>query len=192
MSSRHSERRTPAHGPTASPRPDAVELTTFMCQDDGVVPNNPLLPVVLLAGATEPGAPPPHVMALFEANGWRRTWHYTVFDYQHYHPNAHEALAVVAGWADIQLGGPSGDIHRVVEGDVMMLPAGTGHCRIDARDDFAVVGGYPPGQEDREIVRAIAQNRRDASERIARVGLPETDPVFGADGPLVKAWGRAR
>ena len=72
------------------------------------------------------------------------------------------------------------------------LPAGTGHCRIDARDDFAVVGGYPPGQEDREIVRGIIQNRRDAPERIAAVGLPGTDPVFGPDGPLIEAWGRGR
>lgn len=192
MADRNSLRRTPGHAPTASPRANGVEVVTFTCEDDGVVPNNPALPVVLMRGATEAGASPHEMMALFEANGWRRTWHYTVFDYQHYHPNAHEALAVVAGWADIQIGGPSGDIHRVVEGDAMILPAGTGHCRIDARDDFAVVGGYPPGQEDREIVRGIIQNRRDAPERIAAVGLPGTDPVFGPDGPLIEAWGRGR
>ena len=189
MTQRHALRRTPAHAPAATPRRDGVKVSTFTCEDDGVVPNNPALPVVLMAGAFECGAGAHALMALFEANGWRRTWHYTVFDYQHYHPNAHEALAVASGWADIQIGGPRGDIHRVTEGDAMVLPAGTGHCRIDGRDDFSVVGGYPPGQEDREIVRGIIQNRKDAPERIAGLARPATDPVFGAEGPLIQAWG---
>lgn len=185
---RHSLRRTPAGAPTAALSDGAV-VATFHCRDDGIVPNNPDLPVVVMRGAIRPGATPASVTALFETNGWRRVWHYTVFDYQHYHPDAHEVLAVVAGWADLQLGGAAGDIHRVTEGDVIVLPAGTGHCRIDARDDFAVCGGYPAGQEGRTVLRGIRQNRDPGmSARIAALARPGTDPVYGTSGPLLDAW----
>ena len=187
---RHGLRRTPAGAALPEPVPaDRVEVVRFTCRDDGIVPNNPDLPVLLLRGALPPGTSPAAIMALHEANGWRRVWHYTVFDYQHYHPDAHEVLSVASGWADLQLGGPAGDIHRVVEGDTVVLPAGTGHCRIDARDDFAVCGAYPPGQEGRTILRGIAQERpADVVARIAGLARPATDPIHGRTGPLLDAW----
>lgn len=43
-----------------------------------------------------------------EANGWGGTWVWQVFAYHHYHPNAHEALAVVSGHAELMLGGRKG------------------------------------------------------------------------------------
>ncbi len=173
---------------SAEPRPaDQVEVAHERFDDDGDVPNNPRLPVVIMNGALPEGTGAAAIRALFEGNGWGGTWTYTVFDYHHYHPNAHEVLGVAAGSAELKLGGPSGRSFRVSVGDVLVLPAGTGHCRLDSSSDFAVCGGYPPGQEDYDTVRADAP-RGDADDRIARVPLPETDPVYGAGGPLIQAW----
>lgn len=165
-----------------------VELATRVFADDGIVPNNPRLPVVLMPGAVRPGAGPAAIRALMEANGWGGTWTYTVFDYHHYHSNAHEALICAAGWAEILLGGPHGETFRVREGDAIVLPAGTGHRRMADGDGFAMCGAYPPGQEDRDLIRADADPRGEAAARIAAVADPETCPVYGPGGPLIAAW----
>lgn len=175
---------------------DTVDVQTFMFGDDGIVPNNPVLPVVLMAGALSygnctsrhVGTCGPNTISVLSVNGWGGNWIYTVFDYHHYHPNAHEALIAVKGWADLQIGGPGGKPVRISAGDAIVLPAGTGHCRVASSPDFAVCGGYPSGQENYEIVRATADNRGDAVDRIARVALPATDPVFGQAGPLLEVW----
>src|SRR3546814_12841261 len=60
----------------------------------------------------------------------------TIFDYHHYHSTTHEALGVYAGFARLALGGPGGRIIEVQAGDALLLPVGTGHCRIDGSDDL--------------------------------------------------------
>jgi len=124
--------------------------------------------------------------ALFGANGWRGIWRDGVYDYDHFHPNAHEVLGIAGGFATLQLGGATGKAVDVRAGDVVLLPAGTGHRRTGASDGFLVIGGYPPGQERAEIVRMRSP---EAELRIAKVKLPEVDPVGGADGPMRELWG---
>ena len=65
--------------------------------DDGAIPNNPRLPVVILKGALPPDMTPEDIGALHRRNGWGGTWVYTVFDHHHWHPDAHEALSVARG-----------------------------------------------------------------------------------------------
>lgn len=156
--------------------------------DDGVIPNNPVLPVVLLPAALDPGLTAAEIAAIHRANGWGGGWSYTVFDYHHWHPDAHEALSVISGRASIRLGGPRGETVEVTAGDSLVLPAGTGHCRLAASSGFLVRGAYPPGQAGRTIRRGTAEDRGDGPAEIARVPLPETDPLFGPDGPLMRAW----
>ena len=113
-----------------------------------------------------------------------------MFDFHHFHPASHEALVVVAGHATLELGGPEGAVRRVAAGDALILPAGFGHRRAGASDDFRVVGAYPRGQESPEIVRADVRAAEAAKASIAATPVPSTDPVFGANGPLTDFWGQ--
>ena len=155
------------------------------------VPNNPALPAVIMPGALDAGAGALAIRLEMEANGWGGTWTYTVFDYHHYHPNAHEALVCARGHGRIRLGGPDGQDIEVAPGDALILPAGTGHCRIEASAGFAVCGAYPPGQENYATMRAGELDLTEAARRIDTVPLPRTDPVHGPGGPLMAAWGIA-
>ena len=109
--------------------------------------------------------------ALFARHGWGGSWVDGVFDFHHFHSTSHEALAVVAGRAKVELGGPQGRAFDVAAGDVIVLPAGTGHRRASADAAFTVVGAYPAGQEDYDLLRGDdPAGLAAARERIARAG----------------------
>lgn len=84
---------------------------------------------------------------LFASNGWTNAWVNGVFDYDHYHTNTHEVLGCYAGRARIRFGGPQGEVVELEAGDVVVIPAGLAHCRLDASAGFGVVGAYPDGAE---------------------------------------------
>jgi uncharacterized protein YjlB len=123
--------------------------------------------------------------ALFEANGWSGVWRNGIYDYDHYHSNAHEVLGIARGHVLLRLGGDGGSDLEVGAGDVLVLPAGTGHRRVGHGSDLLVVGAYPAGQERYDICRT-----RDpaADLRISKTRLPATDPVHGPNGPLLRLW----
>jgi uncharacterized protein YjlB len=123
--------------------------------------------------------------AVFAANGWSGIWRNGVYDFDHFHSNAHEVLGIQQGWAALQLGGDDGQRVEVGAGDVLVLPAGTGHRRLGASPDLVVIGAYPRGQEDYDLCR---ERGPEEEARIAEVKLPETDPVHGAGGPLLSLW----
>jgi hypothetical protein len=50
-----------------------------------------------------------------------------------------------------------------------------------------VVGAYTSPKLYDEC-RALRKEHDAAAARIARVAGPKQDPVFGSDGPLVRAW----
>lgn len=165
----------------------APEMLTRRFPARAGIPNNPLLPVVLYRGAL-PQLPAATICALMRENGWSGTWVWSVFDYHHYHPDAHEALICASGHARIRLGGPKGETFDIGPGDALVLPAGTGHCRLSETPDFRICGAYPPGQTDFTTRRAGQQDDR---AKIAAVPLPETDPLFGREGPLLDLWRQA-
>jgi uncharacterized protein YjlB len=103
-------------------------------------PNNPRLPLLIyrqaLRGTDSDAAG--EVQVLLESHGWDGSWQNGVFDYHHYHSNTHEVLAVCAGSARVQFGGPAGLVVEVEAGDVAVLPAGTGHKCVESSPDFLV------------------------------------------------------
>ncbi|SPJ24675.1 cupin domain-containing protein [Palleronia abyssalis] len=163
-----------------------AKVQVFHFTSNNGVPNNSALPVVVIEGAFS-GVGADDICSRLEENGWTGTWTWSVFSYHHYHPNAHEALAVSAGAATLVLGGPGGKAVEVKAGDCLILPAGTGHKLEDDHGGFQVCGAYPPGLDQLET-RRIEDGVADSVDRIARVPLPKTDPTTGGTGPLTERW----
>jgi uncharacterized protein YjlB len=158
---------------------------TFFFKDDGMFPNNPFLPVILYPGAMKEN--PEQTEGIFHGHNWTNSWTNGVFDYHHYHSNTHEVLGIIKGSAVLQLGGESGQKVELREGDVVVLPAGTAHKRLSSNPGFQVVGAYPNGM-DYNMNTGKAEERAKALEAIPQVPIPETDPVYGKEGPLIKLW----
>ena len=157
----------------------------FYFQDDGKIPNNPTLPVILYKNSVK--TPESSMESLFNKNQWLNSWTNGVFDYHHYHSNSHEVLGIVKGRATLMLGGENGQEIHVQSGDVIVLPAGTGHKRLNASPDFSVVGAYPNGM-DYNTRYGKESERPEVIEEIKRVPIPKTDPLTGKEGPLLKEW----
>ena len=115
--------------------------------DDGIVPNNPRLPLIVYRAVldTGPGAAAA-CEALFAANGWSGGWRGGVYPYHHYHSTAHEALGIVAGSAQVRLGGEGGAVVALHAGDVVVIPAGVAHKGEATSPDLLIVGAYPGGR----------------------------------------------
>jgi uncharacterized protein YjlB len=162
---------------------------TVLFKDDGIVPNNPWLPLLVYRGAVNfrPGFDPAAVIDfLFETNGWQRSWRDTIYDFVHYHSQIHEVMGVARGSARIECGGITGRVLSVKAGDVVVLPAGTGHRLLESSRNFLVVGAYPEHGAYDECTDT--RDRPDAAKRVAKVRKPAKDPVYGAKGPLVNTW----
>jgi uncharacterized protein YjlB len=167
---------------------------SFKFKDDGKVPNNPALPVLVYKSAIEIDGkrrPEEAIEKLFAANGWGHgQWRDGIYPFVHYHSMIHEALGIARGRARVQLGGHSGEVFELAAGDIVVLPAGTGHQKLLGSDDLLVIGAYPP-DGTYNLCRGDDPTARDkALTMIPKVPLPESDPVLGKDGPLPQLWRR--
>lgn len=151
------------------------------------VPNHPFLTVLLYQRVVTEGDIASQFEQRFADNGWPPQWRDSIFDYHHYHSTAHEVLGIAAGSARLLLGGPGGKEFNVRKGDVILLPAGTGHRRLSASDDFLVVGAYASGQEP-DLCKTAATPEMLA--RIASLPFPDSDPVNGKAHALSEYWQR--
>lgn len=151
--------------------------------DDGAVPNNQRLPVLVYTGVEQAAAGADACIELFASHGWTGAWRDgLIYPFHHFHSTAHEVLGIVAGATRVKLGGENGEELDVRAGDVLVLPAGTGHRRIGGTEGLAVVGAYADGREW-DLLRGDVTEHDEAVRRIAEVPDPKRDPVTGA--PLV-------
>jgi uncharacterized protein YjlB len=183
-------RRTESQAARAQARPPfgSGEYRVFRFEPNGWVPNNETLAVIVyrrVLPADDRDTAAEAFEERFGQNGWPPQWRDSVFDYHHYHSTAHEVMGVLGGSADLILGGPSGYTLRVAAGDALLLPAGTGHCLLEARGGFQVVGAYPQGQQWDLRRDALTP---DEQRRMLALPFPPNDPVYGANGPMVETW----
>jgi uncharacterized protein YjlB len=160
-----------------------------MFADDGIVPNNPRWPLVIYREAVKfPKSinPASLIDALFEKNGWGKSWRDSVYDFVHYHSQIHEVLGVAKGHGRVEFGGIKGRVVELKAGDIAVLPAGTGHRLINASKDFMVVGAYPSDGSYDECTDT--RDRVKAMKAIRKVKKPDSDPVYGKSGALLSLW----
>jgi len=163
-----------------------MELDTWHAPAGERIPNHPSFAVLIYHDVEAAGRGAEDCRDLFAEHGWRGSWVDGVFDFHHFHSTSHEVLGVVAGHATLELGGPQGRAFEVEKGDVLVLPAGTGHRRAAGDGAFTVAGAYPAGQEDYDLLRGDdLEEVARARERIAALSAPPDDPV-GGDG--VGSW----
>lgn len=165
-----------------------LAVEDFLLGDAVSIPNNPRLPLLVYRAAAAPERNlASHFEKLFSENGWKPAWRYTIYPYAHYHSTAHEVIGIYRGWAEVLFGHTNGVRLRVEAGDVVLIPAGVGHQRLEGSPDFHGVGAYPKNQEP-DMMMADIRGRPAADVRIEKVPLPKADPVFGKGGPLAKFW----
>lgn len=128
------------------------------------------------------------VLELFENNGYDHGWKGIIEDRHHFHSNAHEALAITKGEVTVQLGGQNGEMRTLRQGDVLLVPAGVAHKRLDGSKNFEVVGAYPANGENLDMQYGDASDYEAIKENISNVGRPLTDPVTGNPGDMEEYW----
>jgi len=163
---------------------------THRFADDGRMPNNPTLPLVLYRGGISlVGSPDPEdvIEKTFAANGWGSMWRNGIYPYAHYHSMIHEAMGIARGRATVRFGGEKGQEIEIAPGDVVILPAGTGHQCLSQTPTLVVIGAYPPTGKY-NLCRGSKSDHARALVTISKVPPPATDPVFGKQGPLMALW----
>jgi uncharacterized protein YjlB len=167
----------------------SAELQIHLFEDDGTIPNNPKLPLILYQSALDFADNDPATVCeeVFAAHGWGDAWRNGIYPFPHYHSTAHEVLGIARGKARVRLGGEQGIEVTLGPGDVVVIPAGVGHQNLGSSPDLLVIGAYPRGQSW-DLCRGEPDERPRVLESIARVPLPDADPVYGEAGPLIGHW----
>jgi len=105
----------------------------------------------------------------------------------HFHSTTHEVLCISSGKAKLCFGG-EGNPKRVeaelTKGDVVIVPAGTGHRLLeDLEGGFEMVGCYPKGKDWDMCYGKEGEKKK--IEGIKTLGWFERDPIYGDKGPVL-------
>jgi uncharacterized protein YjlB len=163
-----------------------MRVQTFRFVDDGSIPNSALA-VLVYRGALQRDAVAAEYEKLFAGNGWLGAWRDGIYPFHHFHSTSHEVLGIASGTAKVVLGGPRGRHLALTAGDVVVLPAGTGHCNAGSEAGLLVIGAYPNGMRW-DLRRGDPAEHDEVLANIARVPVPDSDPVRGRNGPLIELW----
>ena len=167
---------------------EMIACKTYLLEDDGSIPNNEDLPLLVYPAVLGPEQRQAEsCRKLLNSNGWSNAWVNGIYSYHHYHSTTHEVLAVLKGEAEVLMGGEKGELLQISGGDVMVLPAGVGHCLKKSSYGFRVMGAYPEGRQY-DLCRGEPGERPRVLENIRNVPIPELDPVTGREDPLHTYW----
>lgn len=168
---------------------NVVVPTEIFFKEAGSIPNNPVLPVLIYRKVFDANTADKDkkFQHHFDSSGWKGIWKNGLYDYHHFHSASHEALGIASGSAEVQLGGDSGKSVQLEAGDLIVLPAGTGHKRLSGSENLVVIGAYPEGQQDYDICHGEG-DKVGVESSIAAVPLPSSDPFYGEGGPLLTSW----
>ena len=168
---------------------DTPGVIAHLIAAGGSIPNHPHWPLLVYPGVVEITGRDPALAfeELFDRNSWPSAWRNGIYPFHHFHCDAHEALGVFSGEVTAQVGGDDGIVVTARPGDVIVLPAGTGHKKLSSRGELGIVGAYPAGQSPDMCTPLIGSLKRQAAA-IARVPLPQRDPVYGEGGPMFTHW----
>jgi uncharacterized protein YjlB len=177
-------------------RPESVfprtrKANAILFKDDGETPNNPRFPFVLYRSPvrlTEGFDPAAVLEVLFASHAWKPAWRDSIYKFNHFHTKTHEVLGIARGHARVRFGGESGRVIEVRSGDVFIHPAGVGHRRLSESKDFLAVGAYPKNGGPYDEPKPQDVDPDLARISIRKVGLPDADPVYGRNGPLMTIW----
>ena len=163
----------------------------YIFQDNGIYPNS-FLPVLHYPGAFELSwlLPSAFVKKVFIKHGWTNHWRSGIYTCNHYHSTSHEVLGVIRGKASILFGGENGKTVVLQKGDVVVIPAGVAHKNLSKQHDLICIGAYPGGRSF-DMNYGRTGERPKADENIAKLPVPDSDPVYGKDGPLKALWENA-
>ncbi len=159
-------------------------LETLQFTPNGRVPNS-RFPVLIHRAAITADAGMDLADAIeetFRRHDWLNNWRELgVYDYYHFHSTTHEALGMARGRITLRLGGDGGTIVKLTAGDILVLPAGTSHIRLENSSDSQMVGGYPEGR-DWDLIRDEQVSESEARSAVKLIGslpIPARDPATG-------------
>lgn len=132
-------------------RTQEVEVRKHFFEDDGRIPNNPELPLLVYPGLSESQTYLPRAARSYSRRTVGAAPGSVASSLTTTNSNAHEALCVMSGEANIALGRPEGTTVEVKAGDLEVIPAGVGYCNARSSNDFAVFGAYPRGQGSHDL-----------------------------------------
>lgn len=97
-------------------------------------------------------------------------------------------IDIIRGEVTVQLGGQNGKIQILRKGDVVLLPAGVAHKRLDGTESFEIIGAYPSNGDILDMQYGDASDYEKIKENIKNVPRPLTDPVTGNPGDMDEYW----
>ncbi|PGH15014.1 hypothetical protein AJ79_02694 [Helicocarpus griseus UAMH5409] len=170
----------------------------FYLQPTTYSANSPL-PVLLYRNVLPSPRSQSGTSEFLQEGGWEDRGTFGHIATPHFHPNAHECYGIFQGTSTLRIGRGKHDAHSsgilipIATGDVVVIPAGVTHSSVDSTDDYRYVGVYPRraprwrnefGKEPVDLVKVRGETET--------VEMPEDDPVYGAEGPLVPLWTEAK
>lgn len=159
-----------------------MKMIKYQIKENKPYPNNEM-PVIFYQNALESifsqtNYSAEEVLSFLETHGYANGWVNGILTKHHFHSNTHEVLACISGSANVQLGGPEKEVITFNKGDIIFLPAGTAHKKIESSDNFMIVGAYPNGASY-DMFYGKAAEYEQVKENARNVETPRIDPVSG-------------